>query len=124
MNTVRNVLEDYKLLLRSVPGTITMLFCISVVVMNLMANKVIINLPIVAVDGGILLSWIAFLCMDTVTKHFGAKAAIKLNIVALFVNLFFVAIFAIIANYRLKLEQNMSTILHLTLFLVVTGLYC
>lgn len=102
MNTVRNVVEDYKLLLRSVPGTITMLFCISVVVMNLMANKVIINLPIVAVDGGILLSWIAFLCMDTVTKHFGAKAAIKLNIVALFVNLFFVAIFAIIANLQIE----------------------
>lgn len=102
MNKIKNVFEDYKLLLRSVPGIITMIFCVSVVVMNLMANKVIINLPLVAVDGGILLSWISFLCMDTVTKHFGAKAAIKLNIVALIANLFFVAIFALIASIQIE----------------------
>jgi uncharacterized integral membrane protein (TIGR00697 family) len=102
MNKIKEMLKDYRLLLRSVPGIITMFFCMSVVVMNLMANKVIVNLPHVAADGGILLAWIPFLCMDTITKRYGAKAATKLNVVALLVNLFFVAIFAIVSAIQVE----------------------
>lgn len=99
---ILSLVKDYKLLLRNVPGLVTMFFCTSVVVMNLMANKVIINLPFLAGDGGVLVSWIPFLCMDIVTKRFGAKAATKLNVVALLINLLFVGIFAIVSGIQLE----------------------
>ena len=55
---------DTKLLFRSIPAVITALFTISVVTMNLLANKTIYQSGWLAVDGGILVSWLSFLCMD------------------------------------------------------------
>ena len=88
--------RDTVMLVRNVPGMITMAFVLSVVVMNLMASKVIFQIGNVAGTGGILLSWIPFLCMDTVTKHFGPKAAIKLNMLAAIINLVCVGIFSLV----------------------------
>ncbi len=110
MKRIKEFFYDYKLLLRSVPGLVTTFFCISVVLMNLMANKTIIDVKIVALDGGFLLSWIPFLCMDTVTKRFGPKAANKLTLFALVINLFFVGIFALVAalhitDYQVNPEE-------------------
>lgn len=91
-------LKDYKTLLRSIPSVVVAAFVLAVVMMNLMANKVIFRLgDYVAADGGLLLSWIPFLCMDIVVKRFGPKAATKLNIFAVAVNLFAVGVFAAIA---------------------------
>ena len=57
--------------------------------MNLLANKSI-NLPFdwLALDCGIIFSWLVFLLMDMVTKHFGPRAATMLSVIALIVNLF------------------------------------
>ena len=103
MNKIKEFFYDYKLLLRSVPGLVTTFFCMSVVIMNLMANKTIINTPIVAADGGFILSWIPFLCMDIVTKRYGPKAANKLTLLALCVNLLFVGIFALVAGIEIRI---------------------
>ena len=73
MKRIKEFFYDYKLLLRSVPGLVTTFFCISVVLMNLMANKTIIDVKIVALDGGFLLSWIPFLCMDILFIVFKKK---------------------------------------------------
>lgn len=91
--------KDWKMLLRSVPGLVTSIFIVATVVMNLMANKtVIMTEPSwLGVTGGLLLSWIPFLCMDIVNKTYGAKAATKLNILALIVNLACVGIFQLIS---------------------------
>ena len=102
MSKVKGIIEDYKLLLRSIPGIITMFFCISIVLMNVLANKVILNLPFVAGDGGLVLSWIVFLCMDTVTKRYGAKAANRLNVVGLIVSLIFVGIFSLVSAIQIE----------------------
>lgn len=102
MSKFKAIVEDYKLLLRSIPGIITTFFCLSVVLMNVLANKVILNLPFVAGDGGLLLSWIVFLCLDTVTKRYGAKAANKLNVIGLLTNLFFVCIFALVSAIQIE----------------------
>lgn len=102
MSKVKAIIDDYKLLLRSIPGIITMFFCISIVLMNVLANKVILNLPFVAGDGGLVLSWIVFLCMDTVTKRYGAKAANKLNVIGLIVSLFFVGIFSLVSSVQIE----------------------
>ena len=93
---------DWKMLLRSIPGSVTMIFVVAVVVMNLMAGKTIIMTEPswLGVTGGLLLSWIPFLCMDVVVKTYGAKAATKLNLLGLVVNLICIGMFQLIANIQ------------------------
>lgn len=93
MNVIKKGIKDYLLLLRSIPSIVVALFVISVISMNLLANKTLINESWIAIDGGILVSWLSFLCMDIVTKHFGPKASTKLSIFAMGVNLLMCLIF-------------------------------
>ena len=90
-------LIDAKLLLRSIPAVVVCLFTISVVSMNLLANKTIYQSEIIAIDGGILVSWLSFMCMDIVSKHYGPKASTKLSIFAMLVNLLTCLIFFIVS---------------------------
>ena len=90
-------ISDTSLLLRSIPSPVVTCFVLSVVLMNLLANKTIYQKGFFAVDGGIVVSWACFLCMDIITKHFGAKAATQASIFALAINLFCVGIFAIVS---------------------------
>ena len=81
-------IREWKTLLRSVPALFFALFALSVVLMNLLANKSI-ALPFdwLALDCGIIVSWVSFLCMDILTKHYGPKAATLLSLTAVFINL-------------------------------------
>ena len=82
-------LYSYKLLLKSVPTLVVLMFVISVILMNLLANKEIYTgVNWLALDCGLTMSWLSFLCMDMITKRFGSKAAIRLSIIAIGVNLF------------------------------------
>ena len=65
------------LLLQCIPATTVSLFVVSVICMNLLANKTLIQTQWIALDGGILISWLSFMCMDIITKHFGPKASSK-----------------------------------------------
>ncbi len=94
---VKNEINDYKALFSAIPSITVTLFCVSVVVMNLMASKAVISTPYLTATGGLLISWAPFLCMDVVSKHFGPKAATKLNIIGLLVNLACVALFEIVS---------------------------
>ena len=85
-NWIRFELSDYSVLLRSVPSTVVCLFVVSVVMMNLLANKTLIQLDWIALDGGLLVSWLAFMSMDIITKHFGPKASTKVSIFASAIN--------------------------------------
>lgn len=89
MNKVKSLFKEAVLLERSVPGVVSALFILSIVTMNLLANKSI-TLPFdwLALDCGFIFSWLVFLLMDMVTKHFGPRAAIILSVIALIVNLF------------------------------------
>lgn len=89
--------NDAKLLLRSIPAVVVSLFTISVVSMNLLANKTIYQSEYLAIDGGILISWLSFLCMDIVAKHFGPKASTKMSVFAMLVNLLTCFIFFIVS---------------------------
>lgn len=71
--------------MRAIPGIVTAIFVLSVVSMNLLANKSIFNLPWLASTAGIFVSWISFLCMDAVCKRFGAFASTVLNTFAMVV---------------------------------------
>ena len=97
MNTLRKDWQDTRLLFRSIPSVVVALFTISVVTMNILANKTIFQSEHLAIDGGILVSWLSFMCMDIITKHFGPRASTKCSIFAMFVNLLVCALFAIVA---------------------------
>ena len=87
MNTLKREMEDYKVLLRSIPSLVITLFVVSVIAMNLLANKELFSAKYLALDCGFALSWVSFLCMDMICKHYGAKPAAKIAILALFINL-------------------------------------
>lgn len=82
--------REFRVLLKSVPSLVAVLFILSVFSMNLLANKSI-DIPVdwLALDCGIIVSWFAFFTMDILTKHFGPKAATEFTVLAIVVNLFF-----------------------------------
>lgn len=93
---MKKLFTEVKDTMRAIPGIVTAVFLLSVVAMNLLANKSIFNLPWLASTAGIFVSWISFLCMDAVCKRFGARAATILNtitmILALLVSLLFMLV--------------------------------
>ena len=92
-SNTKDASEEFKILLRSIPATVVTLFVVSVVCMNLLANKTLLQLDWIALDGGILISWLSFLCMDIITKHFGPKASNQVSILAVGINLLTCLIF-------------------------------
>ena len=82
--------------LSKVHPLILTLMVLSTVGMNLLANKSIdTGVPWLALDCGILLSWLAFLSMDVATHCYGPKTATLVSLVALGLNLLMVLIFFI-----------------------------
>ena len=87
--------NETAILLRCIPATVVSLFVVSVICMNLLANKTLVQTDWIALDGGILISWLSFLCMDTITKRFGPKASSKIAVLASAINLLTCLIFYI-----------------------------
>lgn len=87
--------NEFQILMRSIPATVVTLFVVSVICMNLLANKTLLQLEWIALDGGILISWLSFMCMDIITKHFGPKASNSISILAASINLLTCLIFFI-----------------------------
>ena len=90
---VRRERTEYRLLMRSIPATVVTLFVVSVICMNLLANKTLVQLDWIAIDGGILISWLSFMCMDIITKHFGPRASNRISVLAAGINLLTCLIF-------------------------------
>ena len=92
-------LNEIKVFFRSVPSVIVALTVVAVVGMNILANKSI-SLPVdwLALDCGIVFSWLVFMTMDIVTRRFGVKAANILSVFALLVNLL-VAVILVVSSY-------------------------
>lgn len=98
LSFVSHEADDFKILLRNIPSLTVSIFILSVVCANLMANKELVNFKFVALDCGFAFSWIMFLCMDVICKRWGAKASIKISLVALAANLFICVSFALLAK--------------------------
>lgn len=84
---------EMALLLRCIPAVVVTLFVVSVISMNLLANKTLYQNDWIALDGGILISWLSFMCMDMITKHFGPRASNRISILAAGINLLCCLIF-------------------------------
>lgn len=90
---MKKEIEETKVLLHCIPSIVVTLFVVSVICMNILANKTLLQLEWIALDGGILISWLSFMCMDIITKHFGPKASNKISILATIINLLTCVIF-------------------------------
>lgn len=98
LSFVSREVDDFKILLRNIPSLTVSIFILSVVCANLMANKELVTFKYAALDCGFAFSWIMFLCMDVICKRWGAKASIKISLVALAANLFICVSFALLAK--------------------------
>ena len=95
---MKGIYKETKILLRSIPTTVVTLFTVSVICMNLLANKTLVQLDWIALDGGILISWLSFMCMDIITKHFGPKASTIISVHAATINLLTCLIFFVVSS--------------------------
>ena len=81
-------------LIRQVHPLVLTSMVIAVVGMNLLANKSIdTGVPWLALDCGILLSWLAFLAMDVAVHCYGPHAATATSLTALAINLVIALVF-------------------------------
>ncbi len=91
---MKKTIEEFRILMRNVPPLLLTLMVLSIVGMNLLANKSIhTGVDWLALDCGILLSWLTFLTMDILTHCFGPRATTLLSVVALGMNLLMALIF-------------------------------
>ena len=91
---MKKTIAEFREMLRTVPPLLLTLTVLSVVGMNLLANKSInTGLDWLALDCGIILSWLAFLTMDILTHCCGPRAATLFSVLALLLNLFMAGIF-------------------------------
>lgn len=95
INWINQEKKETILLFRSIPSIVVSLFVVSVICMNLLANKTLVQTEIIALDGGVLISWLSFMCMDIITKYFGPKASNKVALLASGINLLTSLIFYI-----------------------------
>ena len=90
----KRLIKEYRILLKSLPPVVVAFFFLSIVSMNLLANKSVGGLPEwLALDCGIIFSWVIFLLMDMIVKRYGVRAANMLSVTALFANLFVALLF-------------------------------
>ena len=91
---MKRKMDDLRSILRSVPPMPAALLILSIVGMNLLANKSIdTGVEWLALDCGILFSWMTFLSMDILTQGYGPRAATQLSVLALGMNLLMALIF-------------------------------
>ena len=123
INLIKKEINETKVLLKCIPTIIVTLFVVSVICMNILANKTLVQLSWIALDGGILISWLSFMCMDIITKHFGPKASNKISLLAALINLLTCAIFyiaSIIPSNANDYEQ-LNSILGGTWFILLSS---
>ncbi len=90
---MKKTVSEFREMLKTVPPLLLTLTVLAVVGMNLLANKSIVNLDWLALDAGVLLSWMAFLTMDILTHCYGPRAATLFSVFALLLNLLMAGIF-------------------------------
>jgi len=91
---MKRTFDETRSLLRAVPPLPAVLLILSVVGMNLLANKSIYTgVEWLALDCGILFSWLTFLTMDILTQSRGPRTATLVSLLALALNLFMALIF-------------------------------
>ena len=93
--------NETKVLFRNLPAIPFAILCIALVVMNFLANKGWVSQDWTwskgwfSADAGMIVSWIGFLAGDMIVKIYGTKAAVKVNIAAILVQLLAITLFTL-----------------------------
>lgn len=107
MFKIKSEWNQLRTLVSKVNPLLMTFFVLAVVAMNLLANKSIDlswvpgndgAYPWLALDCGILVSWLAFFAMDNIVRRFGPKASTQMTIIAVFINLVVCAVFLLAGN--------------------------
>ena len=105
LKRIKNEWNELRSLISHVNPLIMTFFVLSVVSMNLLANKSIDlsflpgnnvdagEIGWLALDCGILVSWLAFFAMDNIVRRFGPKASTQMTCIAVFINLIVCGVF-------------------------------
>jgi len=107
---IKREFDSFIVLMRSMPILVIVIFSLSVIAMNLLANIIVYQTPRIAINAGMFVSWISFLFMDIVTKHFGVKAANIVSIIGIFFNSIAVVVFFVIS--QIGTYPQLDMILH------------
>ena len=93
---MKKAISDFRSMMRTVPPILISLSILAIVGMNLLANKSInTGLEWLALDCGILFSWLCFLSFDILTQCYGPGAATVLSFMVLGLNLLMSLVFFI-----------------------------
>lgn len=84
-------------MIRKIHPLVLSVLILSVVSMNLLANKELFRTDWIALDCGFILSWIPFLIMDAICKAFGGKTAAAVSLLAIGINLAVFGIFKLVS---------------------------
>lgn len=95
---IKKEVVNYRALLRDFPPLTLTLFVLSIVAANLMAGKELVCYKYLSLDCGVVFSWIMFLTSDVICKYYGARATVRVSILALFLNLLLTFSFFIVAK--------------------------
>ena len=96
---MRKLFSNVRQMMDTVNPVVFTLLVLSLVGMNLLANKMIdTGLEWLPLDGGILLSWLCFLAMDILTHCYGPRIATTASYVALALNLFMALVFFVASS--------------------------
>lgn len=110
INRIKHEWLEIRDLISKVNPLVMTFFVLSVVAMNLLANKSIDlsmlpgnntaagEIGWLALDCGILVSWLAFFAMDNIVRRFGPKASTQMTVVAVFINLVICCVFLLAGN--------------------------
>jgi uncharacterized PurR-regulated membrane protein YhhQ (DUF165 family) len=91
---MKKTIAEFREMLKTVPPLLLTLTVLSIVGMNLLANKSIdTGVSWLALDCGIILSWLTFLTLDVLTHCYGPRAATLFSVFALILNLFMAGVF-------------------------------
>ena len=108
--------------IRSIPAIILTIFCLTIVIMNVLANKTIFQNEFIALDGGIVITWVVILLNDLVTTVYGPRKTICMAIFGTFVSLVTSLIFYLVSIIPSSGQfEEFSKFIGGTWFIVVSG---
>lgn len=94
---MKGILKESLEQVKKVPSLLFTLYCVCLILMNLCATKPLVNNDYIAIDCGLIASWLPFMIMDIVTRIYGSRTSIFISFVALAVNFFACFILLLVA---------------------------
>lgn len=122
MKKVGKFLNSYINDLRAIPSVMLAMFCFAIVLMNVLANKTIFQNDWLAIDGGIIITWMVVVIMDLVTAVCGPRISIRMCIFGTLISLLASLLFFIVSVIPGSAEfEAFTKVLGGTWFIIVAG---